>query len=164
MTFMNCPNHSCYCRGLPFYCDSFHSSCGSFLLLVIAPPNCFNKSPESKEGAEGVECGGPPQNNGFGMVGPYNGGTMGAKKSSRRVLVEELNGSCCLNSDATHVPTSGIEQAGTDDGKRQTFGFGKGRAALVEGTEIICMYLCCGDGGYFTCFTKAFVGEFLWGR
>ena len=70
MALLNCPHHSCRCRGSPLYYDNFHSGSGSFFLQVIASANCSIKSAESKEGAEGVGCGGPPQHNGFGTVAP----------------------------------------------------------------------------------------------
>ena len=38
---LNCPNHSCHCRGSPLYCDNFYSGSGSFILQVIASANCF---------------------------------------------------------------------------------------------------------------------------
>ena len=79
MALLNCPNHSCHCRGSPLYSDNFHSGNGSFFLQVIASANCFMKSAESKEGAEGVGCGGPPQHNEFGTVAPYVGGMIGVK-------------------------------------------------------------------------------------
>ena len=83
MALLNCPNHSCHCRGSPLYCDNFYSGSGSFFLQVIASTNCFIKSAESKEGAEGVGCGGPPQHNGFGTVAPYVGGMIGVTKVGR---------------------------------------------------------------------------------
>ena len=50
MALLNCPNHSCHCRGIPLYCENFHSGNGLFFLQVIASANCFIKSAESKEG------------------------------------------------------------------------------------------------------------------
>ena len=83
MALLNCPNHSCHCSGSPLYCDNFHSGSGLFFLQVIASANCFIKSAESKEGAEGVACGGPPQHNGFGTVAPYVGGMIGVTRWGR---------------------------------------------------------------------------------
>ena len=76
----NCPKPSCHCRGSPLCSDNLHSGNGSFFLQVIASTNCFIKSAESKEGAEGVGCGGPPQQNGLGTVAPYVGGILGKTK------------------------------------------------------------------------------------
>ena len=53
MALLNCLNHSCHCIVSPLYCDNFHSGSGSFFLQLIASANCFSKSAESKEGAEG---------------------------------------------------------------------------------------------------------------
>ena len=100
VALLNCLNHLCHCSGSPLYCDNFHSGSGSFFLQVIASANCFIKSAESKEGAEGVGCGGPPQHNGFGTVAPYVGGMIGVTKVGA-VPVEELNGFACMKSDAT---------------------------------------------------------------
>ena len=91
MALLNFPKHLCHCRGSPLYCDNFHSGNESFFLQVIASANCFLKSAESKEGAEGVGCGGPPQHNGFGTVAPYVGRMIGVTKVGA-VPVEELNG------------------------------------------------------------------------
>ena len=83
MALLNCPKHSCHCSGSPLYCDSFLSGSVSFFLQVIASANCFIKSAESKEGAEGVRCGGPPQHNGSGTVAPNVGGMIGVTKVGR---------------------------------------------------------------------------------
>ena len=80
VALLNCPNHSCHCSGSPLYCDNFHSGSGSFFLQVMASANWFIKSAGSKEGAEGVGCGGPPQHNGFETVAPYVGGMIGVTK------------------------------------------------------------------------------------
>ena len=100
MTLLNCPNHSCHCSGSPLYCDNFHSGSGSFFLQVIASANCFIKSVESKEGTEGVGCGGQPQHNGFGTVAPYVGGMIGVTKVGT-VPAEELSEFACMKSDVT---------------------------------------------------------------
>ena len=100
MALLNCPNHSCHCRGSPLLSDSFHTGNGSFFLQVIASANCFIKSAESKYGAKDVGCGGPPQHNGFGTVAPYVGGMIGVTKLGA-VPVEELNGFACMKSDVT---------------------------------------------------------------
>ena len=65
MVLLNCPNFSCHCSGSPLYSDNFHSGSGSFLLQVIASANGFIKSAESKEGNQGVGCGGPPHTMGL---------------------------------------------------------------------------------------------------
>ena len=97
MALINCPNYSCHCSWSPLYCDNFHSGGGSFF---FASANCFIKSAESKDGAEVLGCGGPPQHNGFGTVAPYVGRVIGVTKVGA-VPVEELNGLACLKSDAT---------------------------------------------------------------
>ena len=94
MALLNCPNNSCHCRS-PFYCYNFQSGNGSFFFKVTASANCFIKSAESKERAEGVGCGGQPQHDGFGRVVPYNGGMIGVTKVGA-VPVEELNGFACM--------------------------------------------------------------------
>ena len=94
MALLNCPNHSCHFRGSPLFCDNFYSGNGSFL-QAIAPANCFIKTAESNEGAEGVGCGGPPQHKGFGTVAPYVGGMIGVTKLGA-VPVEGLNGFACI--------------------------------------------------------------------
>ena len=48
--------------------------------LVIASAYCFIKSAESEKGAEGVDCGGPPQHNGCRTVASFVRGTIGVKK------------------------------------------------------------------------------------
>ena len=83
MALLNCPHRSCHYRGSPLYCDNFHSGSGSLFLQVIASANCSIKSAESKEGAEGVGCVGPPQHNWFGMLAPYVGGMIGVTKVGR---------------------------------------------------------------------------------
>ena len=93
MALLNCPNHSCHYRGSPLYCDNFHSGSGSFFLQVIASANCFFKSAESKEGAEAVGCGGPPQHKGVrngssirwrnDRIDKGGGGTCGRTKWTR---------------------------------------------------------------------------------
>ena len=98
MALLNCPNHSCHCRGSPLYCHNFHSGNGFFFLQVIASANCFIKSAESKEGALGVECGGPSKLNGFGTLTPYVGGMIEVTKVGA-VPAEELIGFACMKSD-----------------------------------------------------------------
>ena len=100
MALLNCPNHSCHCRGSPLYSDNFHSGNGSFFMQVTASANSFIKSAESKEGADVVGCGGPPQHNGFGTVASYVGGMIGVT-NVWAVPVEELNGFACMKSDVT---------------------------------------------------------------
>ena len=100
MALSNWPNHSCHCGASPLYSDNCHSGNGLFFLQVIASANCFIKSAGSKEGAEGVGCGGPPQHNGFGTVAPYVGGMIGVTKVGV-VPVEELNGYACIKSEVT---------------------------------------------------------------
>ena len=56
------------------------------------------KSVEYKKGAEGVGCGRPPQNNGFGTVAPYVGGI---SNKGGVIPVEELTGFGCMNSKVT---------------------------------------------------------------
>ena len=77
---LNCPKHSCHCRGWPLYCDNFHSRSGSFFLQVIASANCFINSPrvERKGRRCGMRC--PPQHIKFGAVAPYVGGMTGVTK------------------------------------------------------------------------------------
>ena len=83
MALLNCLNHSCHCRGSPLYSENFHSGNGLFFLQVIASANCFIKSAESKEGAGGVGCGGPPQCNGIGTVATYVGVSIGVIEVGR---------------------------------------------------------------------------------
>ena len=87
-------------QGTPLYSDNFHSGNGSLFLQVIASANCFIKSGESKERAEGVGCGEPPQNNGFGTVAPYVVGMIGVTKVGA-VPVEEISGFACMKTDLT---------------------------------------------------------------
>ena len=98
MALLNCPNHSCHCRGSPLYSDNFHSVNGPFFLQAIASANCFIKSAEFLEGAEGVGCVVPPQHNEFGTVAPHFCGMIGLTKVGA-VTVEELTGFSCMNSD-----------------------------------------------------------------
>ena len=68
----------------------------SLFLQVIASDNCFIKSVQSKEGAEGVGCGGPHQHkevrNFAGMIGATKVGA---------VPVDELARFGCVKSDVT---------------------------------------------------------------
>ena len=98
MALLNCPKHSCHCRGSPLYIDNFHLGNGSFFLQVIASANCFIKSVESNEGADGVRCGGPTQHNSFGTVAQYVGWMIGVTKVGA-VPVEKLNGFACMKSE-----------------------------------------------------------------
>ena len=100
MALLNIPNRSCHCRGLPLYSKNFHSGNGFFFLPVIASTNCFFKSAESKEAAEGVGCRRPTQHNGCGTVAPYVDGMIGVTKVGA-VPVEEQNGFACVKSDVT---------------------------------------------------------------
>ena len=58
MVLLNCPNHSCHCKGSPLYADKFHWGKGSFILQVIASANGFIKTAEFKERSKGVGFGG----------------------------------------------------------------------------------------------------------
>ena len=53
------------------YVNLKYSGNGLLFLLVIASDNCFIKSVESKEGAEGVGCGMPPQYKGLATLAEW---------------------------------------------------------------------------------------------
>ena len=42
MALLNCPNHSCHCKGSPLYYDNFHSGSGSFFLQWLRPPTALS--------------------------------------------------------------------------------------------------------------------------
>ena len=97
MEFLVFPRH---CRGSPMYSVNFDSGNGFFFLQVVVSANCFIKSAETKDVAEGVGCGGPPQRNGLGTVAVASYvDEMIAVTKVGAVPVDELKGFGCMKSD-----------------------------------------------------------------